>query len=427
VSRRPIISLLVAEAVSMTGSRVSVVAIPWLVLITTGSPARVGVVTFAQSLPFVFASLLGGPLVDRLGARRTALAADSAGAATIALAPLLYAQGALSFGWLLAVVTASGALAGCGETAKRALLPRVIQASGMTMTRGSALYDGVNRGATLLGLPLAGVLIAAVGAAPVLFIDAASFALGAAVMVAGIRPGEAAIEGRPREPYGAALRAGLGYFRTDRLVGAILVMLFVTNLLDQAYSAIFVPVWVRDAGAEPVWIGLLGGAFGLGAVLGNLGYTALANRLPRHLTFAVCFLIAGSPRLFAMGLSGSAWLVLSVSFGSGLAIAAVNPILSAVGYERIPPHLQGRVFGAIGALAWAGIPLGSLLGGIAVDTAGLRITLLFAAVVYLAMTLVPFVVPRWRDLDAGLPKLRDTDALTAAEDDAAKTQILSQA
>ncbi|MEV6596741.1 MFS transporter [Actinoplanes sp. NPDC051346] len=411
--RRPIISLLIAEAVSMTGSRVSVVAVPWLVLITTDSPTRVGVVTFAQALPFVFASLLGGPLVDRLGARRTAIAADSASAVTIAIVPLLYAQGALSFGWLLAVVTVSGALGGCGETAKRALLPRVIEASGMTMSRGTALYDGVNRSATLLGLPLAGVLIAAMGAAPVLIVDAASFALGVVVLVAGIRPSEATVEGeRPHEPYGAALKAGLSYFRKDGLVAAILVMLFVTNLLDQAYNAIFVPVWVRDAGAEPIWLGLLGGAFGLGAVLGNIVYTALANRLPRHMTFAVCFLLAGSPRFFAMNLSDSTWLVLLVAFGAGLAIAAVNPILFAVGYERIPPHMQGRVFGAIGALAWAGIPLGSLAGGIAVDTAGLRITLLVAAGLYLAMTLVPFLVPRWRELDQK-PENTPAEAVTA--------------
>ena len=79
-------------------------------------------------------------------------------------------------------------------------------------------------------------------------------------------------------------------------------------------------------------------------------------------TFVVCFLLAGSPRLFAMALSDDLWLILTVAFGAGLAVAAVNPILMSVGYERIPAAVRGRVLGVIGALSFAGIPLGGLLG-----------------------------------------------------------------
>lgn len=146
-------------------------------------------------------------------------------------------------------------------------------------------------------------------------------------------------------------------------------------------------------------LGLLGGTFGLGAVAGNLIYTALATRLPRHATFAVCFLLGGSPRLFALALTDTIAPVLAVAFGAGVAMATVNPISFAVAYEQIPAHLQGRVLGAAGALAWAGVPLGALLGGVAVDSLGLRPALLIGGALYLAITLTPFVLPVWRRLD----------------------------
>ncbi|MDT5024838.1 MAG: hypothetical protein QOE61_1264, partial [Micromonosporaceae bacterium] len=68
--------LMAAEAISLFGSRMTFVAIPWLVLVTTGSATRTGIVAFAEMLPYVLASAAGGPLVDRLGPRRAAIGMD---------------------------------------------------------------------------------------------------------------------------------------------------------------------------------------------------------------------------------------------------------------------------------------------------------------------------------------------------------------
>ena len=397
MSRRPLVGLLVAEAVSMTGSRLSIVAGPWLVLTTTGSAARVGVVAFAQLLPMVLAGLFGGPLVERIGPRRTAIAGDAVCAAAIGLVPLLHATGHLTYGLLIVAVAIGGAAGGLSDTAKRALLPRVIEAAGTPMTRGVALHDGVNRVAGLAGLPLGGVLVAVFGPAGVLAVDAVSFAV-CAIVVAATVPATKSKAPAP-EPYLPALREGLGYFRKDPLVAAVVGMLFFTNMVDQAHAVVFVPAWVYEHGAPAAALGLFGGAFGLGAVLGNLLYLAIAPRLPRYLTFALCFLIGGSPRLFAMAASDEVWPIAAVGLGAGFVFATINPILSAVAYERIPAHLHGRVLGAIGAAAAAGIPLGGLFGGYAVERLGRTPVLLASGGIYLAVTLLPFVQRTWRELD----------------------------
>jgi MFS family permease len=176
-------------------------------------------------------------------------------------------------------------------------------------------------------------------------------------------------------------------------------MLFATNLFDQAYSAVFVPVWAKQAFGSPVGAGLTFAAFAGGAVAGNLAYVGLATRLPRFLPFAVGFLIGGLPRFLTLAFDSPLWAVLSVAFTAGVGLSVVNPILGAVLYERVPQRLQARVLGLATALSWAGIPLGSLLGGWLVDTTSLRVALLVFGLAYLAATLLPFLGPAWRQLD----------------------------
>jgi MFS family permease len=92
--------------------------------------------------------------------------------------------------------------------------------------------------------------------------------------------------------------------------------------------------------------------------------------------------------------------VLVANAVAGAGAGGINPILGAVQYRRIPRHLQVRVLGAVNATAWAGMPIGGLLGGALVASAGLRTTLLVAGAIYFATTLAPFLFPAWGEMDA---------------------------
>ncbi|MGH9297193.1 MAG: MFS transporter, partial [Acidimicrobiales bacterium] len=155
----------------------------------------------------------------------------------------------------------------------------------------------------------------------------------------------------------------------------------------------------------------------------------LGTRLLRRPTYALGFFAAGAPRLVALALMSSVSPVLAISFLGGLGAGGINPILGAVEYERVPRHLQARVLGAVGASAWAGIPFGSLAGGIAVSSFGLRPALLTAGALYGVTTLAPFVFPVWRQMERGRPAPFDAegsgsgaDAESAASGDARATE-----
>jgi len=92
--------LLAAEVVSTTGSALTMVALPWFVLTTTGSAARSGLVMAAEVAPVVLFGVVSGGWAARVGARRWMLLSDSLRAPLVALVPLLYALGVLPF-WLL--------------------------------------------------------------------------------------------------------------------------------------------------------------------------------------------------------------------------------------------------------------------------------------------------------------------------------------
>jgi MFS family permease len=395
---------LIAEMISTTGTRMSMVAIPWFVLTSTGSAALTGVVGFAELLPFVLVLALGGPVIDRWGARRVAVVSGLVAAVLVGAIPGLDEIGALPMPALLALVALVGAVRGSG-TATYVLVPGVARQAGMPIERASGLHDGMNRVAGMVGVPLAGVLMAIWSAPVVLLLDAVSFVVASALLWALVPRSAEPPRSQPRTDgrsataaYVDELRDGFRFLRGDRLLVAIGVLVLLTNMFDQAYGAVLVPVWVEQELGSPLGLGAIGGVFGVGAVLGSAGFAWLGPRLPRRQSFAWGFLVGGAPRFLVLALAATLPPVLAVSFVAGLGVGAINPALSATEYERVPPHLQARVLGALGAVAMAGMPIGALLGGLLVATIGLTPTLVLVGVAYLLTTLAPFVFPVWRQM-----------------------------
>jgi MFS family permease len=390
--KRGLIGLLVASAVSMIGSRMSLVALPWFVLAGTGSGAKTGIVAAAEMLPYVLACGLGGPLLDRAGHRRASIVADFASAGAVLVIPLLGQH----FPVLVGLVAVAGAMRGFGDTSKRVLFREAVDVSGVDTTRATSINDGINRLATLLGAPIAGLLIAAFDAGAVLVIDAATFVFGGVVVALFVRAARSIVD--EREPYLQALRGGVTFLHGERLIAGLLVLFFVSNLLDSAYGSVLIPLWANGVIGSSVALGLVAASFAAGAVSGNVVFTALATRVPRFLTFALGFLVGGAPRYLVASFATVPWPMYVVSFLAGVGMASVNPIIGAVMFERVPAHVQARVQGLATALSWGGIPLGALLGGW-LGGANLRVAFVLFGLCYLAVTLVPFTAAIWRGID----------------------------
>jgi MFS family permease len=177
VRRAPLLALLTANAISMTGNVAGLVAIPWFVLKTTGSPALTGIAAFFNFLPTVLAGFLGGALIDRMGYKKMSIVADVASGVTVALIPLLHSTVGLVFWQLITLVFFGALLDAPGTTSRGAIIPEVAYEAGWTLEAASGANQVVERSSRLLGAPLAGVLIAVLGPTNVLWANAATFGL----------------------------------------------------------------------------------------------------------------------------------------------------------------------------------------------------------------------------------------------------------
>ncbi len=399
--RRPLGLLLAANVISIAGNMLTVVAVPWFVLETTGSAARAGVVAFAATLPVVLAALLGGPLIDRLGHTVSSVVSDTVCAAAVAAVPVLHLTGHLSFGALLALVGVSGLFHAPGETAREVLMPRLAERAGTTIARASSAYESASRGARMLGAPLAGGLIAVIGAANVLLLDAGTFAVSALLIGLGVRDRVRVRAARPTlAGYRAELAEGYAYLVGARLLFAVVSMVMVTNALDQAWSAVLLPVDAREHLGGSVGVGVVSGTIAGAALCGSLLYGVFGHRLPQRGLFIGGFLVCGFPRTAVAALvPGLAPLVVT-SAVCGLAAGVLNPIIGTEMVRMVPERLRSRVFGAVTSGVLIAVPLGSLLGGYVVQYAGLTTAMLTVSAIYLVTTLSPLVLPAFRDWES---------------------------
>jgi len=394
----PIYSLFVANAISLVGNVFTTIAIPWFVLQTTGSATQTGITGFFTILPVVIAGFFGGTLIDRLGYKRTSIISDLASGVTTALIPLLHFTIGLEFWQLMVLVFLGALLDSPGGTARAALLPELAEQAGMPIERATSLTHVIERGARLVGAPLAGLLIGIMGTENVLWLDAASFFISAAIIWIVIS-GKIAVEKEEKSTgYFDELRDGLRFIAHDKLILSIVIMVMLTNFLDSIFGGVVRPVYVKEVYGSAIGLGLLIAANGGGAVIGGLIFAAIGHRLSRHAVFVGAFVLTGMQLWVYLFYPPIAVLVttgLIFSLGAG----PLNPIIGAVEFERIPENMRGRVFGAVTAGAWIAMPLGMLFGGVFTEKLGVFPMLVFLGTTYLIVTLSMAFIPAMKEMN----------------------------
>ncbi|MDI3341324.1 MAG: MFS transporter [Sphaerobacter sp.] len=396
-NRAPFLALLGANAISLLGTRLTQLAIPWFVLQTTGSATKTGIVGFVEMLPVIIASFLGGTLVDRLGFARGSVLSDLLTGAAIALIPTLHHTTGLAFWQLLLLVFCAGLVATPGQTARQSLVPDLAARAGLPLERANALYQAVPRLSLLLGPALGAALIALLGTSEVLWLDAASYLVSAALVLATVRlPGRPRTGGEPTR-YLDELRDGLRFIRQNQLVRGMIGLMLVVGLFDTPLFGVVLPVYADRVIGSVVALGTLLSAFGGGSLAGMLLYSAVGHRLPRRATLATGFAAAGLPVL-ALTLAPPVWLIAALAAVSGLISGPLNPLAMTLMQEQIPAELRGRVFGLVFALGLAVAPLGMLLAGAVIDTVGLGPMLGAIGAAYLAAGAIAATARAFRDL-----------------------------
>lgn len=371
------------------GGQVAVLGLTWLVLESTGSGARIGLVLALYAVGDIVASPLAGIVLDRWPRRMLLTAANGLQGAIFLAVAVLFSIHALPFLLLVALVLAAGALSPLAYLGRSVILPNLVEPDDWEPAN-SVLQLNLNLVA-LLGPALGGILVAALGVAPSFAIAAVCFALYVVVLArlpaTGFETAHASLAAPAS--WRADLASGFRYVvRTPVLALLALVsLLFALTYgpLEPALPLLVSAVY-HDGSAV---LGLLWSSFAAGAVLGTLAWVYWRPRVPlRVLVSGIIVLwgvFSGTVGLVPGPVAAGVFLALG-----GFTYAPYNIVWTTWRQRLVPDHLRGKVFGLLNSISGVGLPLGQAAGGLLVAAVGPAGTVVVGGVACIALGAVVY-------------------------------------
>lgn len=368
--------LLLGQTTSQLGAQVSGVAIPLLAVLTLhATPVQLGLVTGSGTLAFALVGLPAGAWLDRWPRRPVLVAGDLARTALLATIPLAWLFGVLTITQLIAVSLLTGFARVFFDVGYQSYIPSVIGKD--EVLAGNSAMETARASGQVFGPGIGGWLVALVGAANVVLIQAATFAVSATSLIA-IRTREPAIPSysdRPR--LRAQVHEGMLFVARNRILRATAITSTAGNFAFAIASAVSFIFMSRTIGLTSTAIGII---LGLGSVTVMAG-AAFTPRLARRIGSARIVwlpLAMTGPLTLLSPLAQSGWLVGLIVIGTaagelGQIIYSVTQV--SLRQRLCPERMLARVNATMRFLVMGLFPLGALTGGVLGEFIGLRATL----------------------------------------------------
>jgi predicted MFS family arabinose efflux permease len=280
-------------------------------------------------------------------------------------------------------------------------LPELSTMAGMRLERANVSYQLTNRIAMLFGPPLAGVLVAMIGASNVLWFNGATFVLSMAAIIVGVpRVVEAVVEqeNEPPQKYLQEVKEGFRFIFTERTIFWLLASTSIGSLIAEPFYSVIMPVYGREVLDSAVGLGLAFSGLALGSIVGNLFYAWKGLFLPRRAIVIGGY--AGRALIFvAIVLQPGTLMLAFLLFLSGVILEPVNPIMHTILQERVPARMRGRVFSASAAVGMGSMPLGNIAYGFLMEYTSLQATLAILAGLNLALPVIMWMARPLRSLE----------------------------
>jgi len=382
--------------VSLLGDGVFLVAMAWQVYALSNAPTALAVVGIAMTIPTIVFLLLGGVASDRIDRRRVMLSADLVRGLAIGLLAVLSLTGALALWHVVAIVAFYGAGTAFFNPAFDALVPEVLPAE--QLAEANALDQLVRPIALRLAGPaIGGVLIDAVGVGSAFALDAVTFALSAAALLA--------MSPRARVAVGAGatvagdIATGLRYIRRHVWLWATFASAAIAYLLFMGPAEVLLPYLVKNQlHGSAADLGLVFAAGGIGSVgcavvLGQRG-------LPRRdITFMYLAWTLATFAIAGYGLATAVWQLMLASLAFNALETAGTIVWATAKQRNVPGALLGRVSSLDWLISIGLLPLSFALTGPVSSAIGAQTTLIAAGLLGGVVTFAALLLPGMRDVE----------------------------
>jgi MFS family permease len=364
-----------AATISNLGDGVVLAALPLLARSISHSPTTIALVVAAGSLPWLLFSLIGGVIADRTDRRRAMGIADAVRFAAMALLGFALVTDAQSIPLLVIVSFSLGMAETVFDNASQAILPSIVATTDLETANGRLEGAQIVTN-SFVGPPLGAFLFGIAIAAP-FFLDAASFATAAVLVLTlrgNFRPARhESVKPTVRED----IAEGLHWLFRHRILRSLAIALGVMNLVGMAAMTILV-LYAKDVlHLTDTQFGLLLTVEAAGAVLGSSTASRIAKRLGDGTALSLAVAVSAAsllvPGLWAQPVAVAASLAIG-AFG-GL---VWNVLTVSMRQSLVPDELLGRVNSAYRMVGWGTMPIGAITGGLIASAFGLRAPFLFA-------------------------------------------------
>lgn len=400
-----------AQTISLFGSEITYLALPLLAALTLGaSPAEMGILTAAGTLPYLAFGLVAGVWVDRLRRRSLMVAADIGRALLLVSIPSAAWLGLLRVELLYAVAFFAGTLSLLFAVADNAYLPSLVRRDQLVEANGKlALSTALTEGA---GPGLASLLVQALTAPVAILLNALSFGTSAALLSL-IRTQESGSTAETdAEVWGVwrELGAGLRFVMSEPLLRSTTALSGLLQLGGGVTDALLVYYVTATLGLPPTVIGLFFAVGSVSALLASLFGVRVTRWLGVGPTVVASVLLMSVGWLGVPLASGPTpvLVVTMVSSGllSGFGNTTYNINVASIRQAVTPNRLLGRVGSSNLFVGYGALPIGALLGGAVASRIGVRETLLISMLAQLPLLLALL-------LTSPLPKLRTLPSFLA--------------
>jgi MFS family permease len=356
---------LFGQTVSNIGSSFTLFALPLLVFNLTGSALNLALITAAEYVPLLLFGLVIGAWVDRVDRKRLMIFTDITQALVISSIPLLAALDLLVVWWIYVVGFASSTLWICFNTAEFAAVPSLVNKEDLATANGrlQASYAA----ATVAGPLLAGLLVALVPVHTVLLVDALSF-LVSVLAVSLIRTtfSADATEQQRTEGFRRDVFEGLRYVLGHPILRNTCLMLALIGCVGFTIYAQLVLFAKERLGASDTQVGVLYAAGSVGMIVLALAAGPLRRRLSFSKVMLGTLMLQG---VLIVLLASTRWYWAAVLLWAAMwgLVVLLDINSNSLWQTIVPNRLLGRVQSVINVLSWSAIPLGTLIGGVAIE------------------------------------------------------------
>ncbi len=369
--------LLTATFITRFGDSIDTIAFSWMVYVMTGSRALMGAIFAISVIPNIIVLPFAGVVADVFNKKTVTVLGDILRGISVAVLAIFYFLNILEVWHIFVFVSIHSLFESFSDPARGSILPNIIESE--DYIKGSSWLGTASSFGTLIGLSVAGVLIAVVGIWGTILIDAFTFFLsGTLIFLIDFIDRRKEVEVKPKmKDYFVLIGEGITYLKSKRILVSLLLLAAFLNFTIVPLNVLR-PVFVSEVlniGVEglsylgiAIMLGMVVGGYLMGAKGKNINpITGIGLGLS---LLGINYMLMGVPGFTDFSSLFDLLFSVIISFFFGLCVSIVNAPIHAAIMKTTAPEMRGRLSSIMGVIVLCAMPL----GGFVVSLIGDRIS-----------------------------------------------------